>query len=214
MISDEVLEFLKTAFTEYNKLVGKDYLIACYVNKNFPLEFYVFRIKKENFWHLLGCECNEITAEELYNIHMNGDDNIQEYLTYTANIHACREKYTVFMRLFNFIDKAKEIRISKTDGSPEQYAFKMAVGNYSGIIGYDSKNSDILFPKSVRLKTIDSINANSMRIAFILSKAIDESSFDNADYCVSKKLFTKMLAELPDRFNSSFKKKEQMNDNS
>lgn len=203
MISEDTIKLLNHAVKEYDKLVNKDFLIACTINKNHPLEFYNFRIKKENFWHLLGCERNssvEINSEELYEAFKNGRD-IREDFSYTLSAHSCKEKYEVFNRLFNFVEHAKEIQICKTNGSPEQYQFKVVSGNYCGIIGYDSNERDIFFPKSVQRKSIDGINTNRMRISFILSKPITESTYNNLSYCVSKKLLETLLPEIPDKYN-------------
>ena len=206
MISKDTVLLLKKAIKEYDKLVEKDYLIACTISKNHPLEFYVFRIKKENFWHLLGCErINAVlNSEDLYDAFKSGRD-IKNDFSYTSTAHSCKEKYNVFMHLFNFVDHAKEIQICKTDGTPEQYQFKIVSGNYYGIIGYDNNTNGTAFPKSVQRKSISMINSNCMRISFILCKDTKESSFDYLSYCVSKKIFKTLLSELPDKYNTTFR---------
>ena len=187
MISEKIIPLLRQALPIYDRLEGKDYLIACNIRKQFPLEFYVFRIRKENFWHLLGCEClntdGVLNAETLYDEFKRGH-SVREHLSYTSNANGCKEKYEVFKHIFDFIEHAKELRISKTNGTPEQYQFRMTSGNYKGIVGYDSRRtgsreddsqennsrgSDYLFPKTIQRKSISNVSREFMRISFILS---------------------------------------------
>ena len=81
MVSDNVTQILHKAIQIYNPLVDKDYLIICSINKNHPSDYYAIRIKKDNFWHLLGCRAN-VDSDEVYNLCLIGKD-IKMFLNYT-----------------------------------------------------------------------------------------------------------------------------------
>lgn len=214
MISKDSMALLHNAIAEYNKLADKDYLLACNLNKNHPIEYIVIRINKHNFWHLLGCKIlkkdknNKTITLDLYNECFLKND-ISEYLEYTHTSQELKTKYLIFIKIFNFVNNAKSVKVCKTDNSPEYYQFKIAVGHYSGIIGYDYENKSlsILFPKTTQDKSIDSFdnNKSAKRIIYILSKAISDSSFDIIEYAPSEAVFKKVINELPCNYSSNIR---------
>lgn len=213
MITKESLELIHEAIKEYDKLVNKDYLIACNSSKNQPTEYIVLRINRHNFWHLLGCKVikhagkNKEVCKDIYAECFNQKD-IAGYVEYTHTAQDLKMKYTVFMNIFDFVKNARSVRICKTEDTPEYYQFKIAVGHYKGIIGYDYENKSlsILYPKTTQNKSIASFNSNaSKKILYILSKNIDETSYDNVEFTPSKSTFKKLILELPDTYCSSIK---------
>ncbi len=114
------------------------------------------------------------------------------------------------MNIFNFVKNAKTVKVCKTDNSPEYFQFKIAVGHYHGIIGYDYENKSlsILYPKTTQDKFIDNFNndMSAKRILYILSKTIADSSFDTIEYSPSEAVFKKIIKELPDIYNSNIKR--------
>ena len=207
MINKSTLELLFSAIKEYDKLVGKDFLVGTYYKKDIPLEYIVIRIQKKNFWHLLGCKLLN-TKEDIYAKCLNGED-ITAYLDYTKTAADSKIKYEVFMRVFNFVYYAKQIRISNTDNSPDYYNFRMASGIENGIIGYDTfrHTNNSYFPKTTQRKEVSSYYNQEKKISVILSKSIHESSFDKLEFSSSERLLPKFISEIPDCYQTKLRDK-------
>ena len=214
MITEESMTLLYKAIEVYNRLADKDYLLACNISKNQPIEYLILRINRHNFWHLLGCKTIKTdTSNSPADIDLYAEclrkHNIAEYLVYTHTAQDLKAKYNVFMNIFDFIANAKAVRICKTDSTPEYYQFKIAVGQHTGIIGYDYENQSlsILFPKTAQNKSIGNFDndRSAKRILYILSKPITNSSFDRIEYAPSESVFKKIILELPDAYDSTIR---------
>ena len=141
MIYDSTKELLSIAIKEYDKLAGKEFLIGCSISKNHDTEYMVLQINRHNFWHLLGCQLDKSKLKErsldIYDMCIKGEP-IQEYLIYTKDYASSTQKKDPFLSVFNFVEKAKQIRISNTKDTPDYCKFKLVHGNACGIIGYDN----------------------------------------------------------------------------
>lgn len=181
MISNESLELLRSAIVVFDELEGNDYLLAYSSSKKQPLNFLNIRIEKKNFWHLLGCKISESTDlshEILYEKCFKGD-NICQYLEYTSKKAEVKIKYNVFIQLFNFVEKARSIRLCVAD--PSQ-VFEIGAGNIKGLIGY-SKKDEFYFPKTTQSKSIFEIDKNANnKIIYIIGKEIYEDKYSKLEY--------------------------------
>lgn len=196
MIQKSTMKLLHNAIKEYDKLSGKDYLVACHISRKHPMEYLTLRINHHNFWHLLGCKIDKKQEKlpDIYQMCIEQQD-ITEYLNYTSAVFTCKEKFDVFMEVFNFVEKAKQIRISYTDDTPDFYKFKLANGNSKGIIGYDNEfgRKNIYIPKTTQRKIVASFNNQARRIVYICSRKIGESSFERLEYETAKGVYKEIL---------------------
>jgi hypothetical protein len=182
MISEDVQELLYKAIQIYDTLAEKDYLILASKSLQYPVEFFQIRIKKEYFWHLIGCKA-KTDGNVLYDI-CKRRESIKQFFDYTRgnNSYTCHEKYNAFINVFDFVNKAKEIRICDTKDTPDKFNFVLALGNYKGIVGYDKyKNFKYFYPKSSQTKSIMDFNSKktARKIIAILKKESKEYNYSD-----------------------------------
>lgn len=198
MISQICLQSIYDAIKVYNKRQGRKYLIAYRANSKKPFEFCEIILKKENFWHLVGTSISQnkdIDKDLLFEKCLSEDD-ISESLEYTRRSDDVERKTKVFIKIFDFVSNAKELRIIKTDNSPEIAMFNLGAGTVHGVIGYTSTSSGFV-PKTTQEKSIFKINPNANdKINIILSKEIGEAEYNKLEYVISKKSKNEILDEL------------------
>ena len=207
MIYDSTKELLSIAIKEYDKLAGKEFLIGCSISKNHDTEYLVLQINRHNFWHLLGCQLDKSKLKErsldIYDMCIKGEP-IQEYLIYTKDYASSTQKKDPFLSVFNFVEKAKQIRISNTKDTPDYCKFKLVHGNACGIIGYDNdkntKDPNTYIPKTTQNKASQSFNNDNKRILFILSRMIQEHIFTKLEYEATPGLYMKLAANVPSKY--------------
>ncbi len=202
MVSDNVTQILHKAIQIYNPLVDKDYLIICSINKNHPSDYYAIRIKKDNFWHLLGCRAN-VDSDEVYNLCLIGKD-IKMFLNYTNNEISCLEKYKTFSETFDFVNNAKILKVCDVFGTPEEFQFKLASGNDNGYIGYDKyrDNSPFHYPKTARNKPLSTLSIkNQKKIQAVLSKNTYHHSYTDLEYEIGKGIYNILRPNIPPEYN-------------
>lgn len=176
MISDSTVENLYTAITIYNLRVDQDFLIALYKGKN-ESRFIKIRIKKENFWHLIGCKIKESCQDKdgVYEKCLHRE-HIKDDLNYSngSSSNISKKKFNVFINIFDFVLKAKELKVYDTNSTPDSNMFVFGIGKQSGLVGYDKDDKkDFLYPKTVQDKTF---NIN-YKILFILAKKSDNDKY-------------------------------------
>ena len=199
MISQICLQYIYDAIKVYNKRQGRKYLIAYRANCKKPFEVCEIILKKENFWHLVGTSISknnkDIDKDLLFEKCLSEDD-ISESLEYTRRADDVERKSKVFIKIFDFVSNAKELRITKTDNSPEIAMFNLGAGTVHGVIGYTSTSSGFV-PKTTQEKSIFKINPNANeKINIILSKEIGETEYNKLEYVISKKAKNEILDEL------------------
>ena len=208
MIYESTEKLLRTAILEYDKLAGREFLIGCGVGKNHPTECIILRINEHDFWHLLGCQIDKSKSEEikkhnLYEMCKKGQ-SVRNYLVYTKDHQSCVEKSRTFLKIFHFVEKARQIRISSTGNTPDYYKFKLVHGNAYGIIGYDhdksEKDKKIWIPKSTQSKSVGSFQKESKKIYFILSRKIHSNVFTVLEYEAVGGLYMKLKECLPKEY--------------
>lgn len=126
-----------------------------------------------------------------------------------SSIHSfseIKEKSLAMQNVFNFIEKANQIKIGYVIGCPEEYIFKIGTGNNLGIIGYDypkKGKSNLLFPKSAQLKSISKISKNTYKVLMILSKDIFQKNYNNIEYEIKKDIYIDIIEYLPSNIKVS-----------
>lgn len=210
MIQDSTRDVLSIAIKEYDKLAGKEFLIGCSISRNHDTEYMVLQINRHNFWHLLGCQIDKSkiknTSLDIYDMCIKGEP-IQEYLIYTKDCNSSEKKKLPFLNVFNFVEKAKQIRISYTKNTPDYYKFKLVHGNATGIIGYDNdkntKDPNLYIPKTTQSKASQSFNNENKKINFILSRMIHDTEFKKLEYEATPGLYMKLATTIPAKYKAN-----------
>ena len=207
MIAEEIQNLLYDAVKIYDKYIGSDYLIIARSNPKMPIDFFQIRMKEENYWHLIGCgisKKSKFANHQLYQMCLDRKP-IAEYLEYAkgGGIVISRQKYGVFTDVFDFVDKAKRIRICDTENTPDRFNFAIAAGYDSGIIGYArEKDKSLCHPKTSQTKSIESFNANKQarRIMAVLSKPCSNSLYSDVVFEYKKDVLKSIINEIDEGY--------------
>lgn len=186
MISETLFVRLKDCIQLYDKKCGKDYVIVFSRGKNDTLKYCQVTFNVYNFWHLVGCKLEDGNHVEVYNQCKNSE-NVTDILEKISLVHSSSEAYTkceIFEKLFDFVSKAKFIKIGYVNKCPEEVYLTMALGNEIGIIGYDYPkiNKNFMIPKTVQEKKISSMSSSLNKILFILSKEQNQKEYTHIEY--------------------------------
>lgn len=156
----------------------------------------------------MGCSLEADSNEGKNDTYMKCKDG-EDISGKVSSIHSfseIKEKSSAIQNVFDFIEKASQIKIGYAIGCPEEYLFKIGVGNNLGIIGYDYPNrgkSNFLFPKSSQLKPISRIAKGTYKVLMILSKDISHRDYSNIEYEIKKDVYLKIIEFLPGNINVS-----------
>lgn len=201
MITKGIMEILHESIQIYDELCGKSYLLL-FGSKN-KYEYIEIVFKQSAFWHLLGCELEPDSMGGKANTYAECKKrhDILDKVTSIHNFSEILEKSDAMKNVFNFIEKAKEIKIGCAANCPEQYLFRIGSGNENGIIGYDYPNygnRGLLFPKSAQLKSISKISRNTDKVLLILSKELNQRDYFKIEYEIKKGIYSQVKEYLPD----------------
>ena len=201
MIDEQLMKQLHESIHLYDKKNNRNYLLVYNKGKKHPINFCQLTFSDYHFWHLLGCELNIHEKEEKtqkYNECKQGE-NISEYLSLVHNNSMAYEKKEIFHKLFDFVNNAKMIKIGCVEACPEQFYISMALGNTSGIIGYDDSREEtgFLFPKTVQNKKIEGVTKNRGKILLILSKNRDDKEYNTLEYEIAKDSANNIIKQIP-----------------
>lgn len=202
MITSGIMEILHKAIQIYDKRCGKEYLIVFGSKNHFEYKFIQIKIKQSYFWHLLGCRLDADSNEGKNTTYLNCKNNINvaDKISSVHKFSEIQEKYSAIQNVFDFVEKAKQIKVCYAFDCPEEFLFKIGSGNTSGIIGYDYSNNgstDFLFPKSAQLKSISKISKTTYRIFLILSKKIGDKFFNNIEYEIKNDICIELKEFIP-----------------
>ncbi len=115
------------------------------------------------------------------------------------DIKTIYEKERAFNQVFDFVENAKNIRIGYVQNTPEQFMLQMAVGNESGIIGYNypkNKDTELLVPVSCQDKKISEVVSAQSKILFILSKKTEENEYTGLECEIRKEVANCVIKEI------------------
>ncbi|MDE6749381.1 MAG: hypothetical protein K2K21_10055 [Lachnospiraceae bacterium] len=200
MITPGIMKILHESIQIYDKLCGKSYLIAFGSKNNY--KFAEVIIKQSSFWHLLGCNLEDDSNDGKNDTYMKckNREDISEKVSSIHSFSEIKEKSTAMQNVFDFIEKANQIKIGYAIGCPEEYIFKIGTGNNLGIIGYDYPNKgkpNLLFPKSAQLKALSKISKDTYKVIMILSKDISQRDYNNIEYEIKKDVYLEIIKFLP-----------------
>lgn len=201
MISANILRRLQANIQIYDEKCGRDFFVAFSVGKNHNINLYEITFNHFNFWHLLGCEAKSENTLRTYQNCKNYID-ISNEVNLLYDLSTFNEKDAAFVNVFDFTKNAKSIKLGYANIGPEQFQLTMAVGNNTGIIGYDypkTGNKRFLIPKSCQNKSLSDVSNRISKIVVILSKKQEETIYNTVEYEIkiglAKELFGSILAE-------------------
>ena len=197
MIAEKLLEHLKECIQLYDEKCGNDYVIVFSRGKNDTLKYCHITFNNYNFWHLLGCKLDGKNHMEAYSQCKNGGDISGK----VSLVHSYKEAYTkceIFKRVFDFVSNAKYIKLGYVNNCPEEVYLTMALGNETGIIGYDYTKSGkkFMIPKTVQEKKISSVSGRLNKILFILSKSKNQKEYTNIEYEIKQGVVKEYLPQI------------------
>lgn len=201
MISEKLLGQIKGCIQLYDQKCGNDYVIVFGKGKKDSVKYCHITFNHCNFWHLLGCKLNDKCHMEVYSQCKSGVD-ISKKLSLVHSYSEAFTKCEIFSRVFDFVSNAKYIKIGYAAGHPEEHYLTMALGNETGIIGYDyvKGNKKFMIPKTVQGKKISSVSSELDKILFILSKNQNEKAYTKIEYeiksGVAKEYFPQISTEI------------------
>lgn len=206
MITPGIMKILHESIQIYDKLCGKSYLIAFGSKNNY--KFAEVIIKQSSFWHLLGCNLEDDSNDGKNDTYVKCKDreDISEKVSSIHSFSEIKEKSTAMQNVFDFIEKANQIKIGYAIGCPEEYIFKIGTGNNLGIIGYDYPNKgkpNLLFPKSAQLKSLSKISRDTYKVIMILSKDISQRDYNNIEYEIKKDVYLEIIKLLPSNIKTT-----------
>jgi hypothetical protein len=199
MISQEILAILQKHIQTYDEKCGKDYLIVISTGKKNKPDFCEITFNHYNYWHLLGCKTTSKDAFLTYENCKNYQD-VSKDINLLYGLSTFYKKEHTFDQVFDFVNKAKSVRLGYTTIGPEQFRLTMAIGNSIGIIGYDFPKNPVrkfLIPKSCQEKSLKMVSNESRKILFILSKKSGHKYYDRIDYEIKKDLSKEFVNEFP-----------------
>lgn len=207
MITLGIMQILHESIQIYDRLCGKSYLIVFGSKNNY--KFVEIIIKQSSFWHLLGCNLEADSNEGKNDTYMKckNREDISQKVSSIHSFSEIQEKSSAMQNVFDFIEKANQIKIGYAIGCPEEYIFKIGAGNHLGIIGYDYPNKgkpNLLFPKSAQLKPISKISNNTYKVLMILSKSISQRGYNNIEYEIKKDVYLELIEYLPSNVKVSW----------
>lgn len=191
MITEKVLKILRECISIYDEKRGRDYLIIFAGGKSHIPDFCQITFYHYNYWHLLGCKLESNDSLRIYRLCKEGKD-ISNEVSIVHMVSDVFVKGEVFKQVFDFVRKAKMMKAGYTNKGPEQYEFKMALGNGAGIILYGREknfNKAFLIPKSTQKKPMAKVSNDNNKILYILSKRSEDKLYNQLDYEIKKGLF-------------------------
>lgn len=200
MISKEILAILQRHIQTFDEKCGKDYLIVFSTGKKNSPDFCEITFNYYNYWHLLGCESASEDALLTYENCKNHQD-VSKDINLLYGLSTFYKKEHTFDQVFDFVKKAKSLRLGYTTLGPEQFQLTMALGNNIGIIGYDFPKNTVgrfLIPKNCQEKSLKMVSSEHSKILFILSKESGQKFYDRIDYEIKKDLSKELVNELPE----------------
>ena len=176
MISEQILAILQRHIQTYDEKCSNDYLIVFTTGKRHNPAFLTYK----------NCKNYQDVSKDIN-------------LLYGLSTFYRKER--TFEQVFDFVKKAKSVRLGYTTIGPEQYQLTMAIGNSIGIIGYDFPKSNarrFMIPKTCQEKSLRMVTNESKKILFILSKESGHKIYDRIEYEITKDLSKEFMNGLPE----------------
>lgn len=207
MVTNNVMNMLHNAIQVFDKRCGMCYLLIFGAKGKY--QFIQIQIKQTHFWHLLGCKLKPDSNEGKRNTYIacKNKEDICDRIVSQHGYSEIKEKYIAMQNVFDFVEKASQIRIGYAVHCPEQYQFQIGTGNAQGVIGYGYSNagsSAYLLPKSAQLKALSKVTRTTFRIFVILSKKTGRCGAAKIEYEIKNGVYKEIKACVPEGLNAQF----------
>ena len=179
---DQLLDKIYRAAAEYEKLLGKDYLI---VGKNKKTDYFWFEccFEKKNFMHLLGISSTTMSATEFFNrcsLYNRGEGAGLTIKDCTPSRNhkrrAVNEKSSCCADLLRIQD-ARYMNIGKNEKIRQYVDFSYAYGN-EAVLGFEHKTDKrSCFPITLIPNKIDDFAKHKYKIIFIFEKKLADERY-------------------------------------
>ena len=194
---EELIQFICKAAYEYQKLLGKTYLV---VGKNKESEYFWFQcsFEKKQFMHLLGIKSKSMQSDEFYEKCVYGEGISISDCTPSRN-HSrttINEKASCCADMLKISD-AKYMKVGIKDKISQYVDFKYAYGN-SATLGFQIKESGISFPITLIPRNIDEFSSTKYKIIFVFEKVEYSDLYDRPMMEIKKGLLEEKYDELPE----------------
>ncbi len=210
--NDSMLQYLKNGADLYAKYVGKDLLFIFRQGKEKTYDYYEIYFGAENFMHLAGIKSKSVRAEDFFALCVSG----------TVRPEDCNPKHSVnnrnskIMRLEKLLDfcNSKCYKIGSKDLITKDNDFEMAIGNDSGIVGFDSRVSPkgskeidkkhLPIPVTLLANPITQYSSNPQKIMFILQKEECDTYYKDIFYEIKNGLLKTEAVQFSDELQQRF----------
>lgn len=189
----------------YSKYAESALLLIFSGGKNKPYEAYEVFAHKYNFMHLAGVKSQTLGAAEFYQACLEGKIKRED----CSPVHSVSNMYSKVSVLNQLLDlkNSKCYKIGEKDLVTKNNDFEMAIGNSSGVVGYDHrislKGTNIVdktklpMPTTLITTPITQLVSKPEKIIFILQRNLDEEKYGKIFFEIKKDLLQEEYYLLP-----------------
>lgn len=201
----DVLQCLKKGADLYLEYAETDLLFIFRQSKQAPYDFYEIHFGIENFMHLAGIQSETIRAKNFLNACANGKVKIGD----CKPRHSVSNRNSKVMLLGQLLDfrHSKCYKIGEKDLVTKDNDFEMAIGNTSGVVGFDprvskkgSKEIDkkhLPIPITLLTNPITSYSSRLQKIMFILKRTEKDTYYNTIFYEIKNGLLKSEAGQFP-----------------
>lgn len=199
-ISEEsMLLHLKKGADLYLEYADSDLLVIYKQSKMDSYKFYEISFAKRNFMHLAGIRSKTIKAEKFLDACAKGIVEAKD-CTPTHSISNMYSKISVLEQLLD-LRHSKCYKIGEKNLVTRVNDFEMAIGNASGVVGYDKRISQkgskqidrgcLAIPTTLLTNPITDYSSKPQKIIFILQKAKRDTYYKEIFFEIKQGLLKK-----------------------
>ena len=203
LTKDKCLNAIYRSAAEYEKLLGKDFLI---IGKNRKSDYFWFEcfFEKKNFMHLLGIKSRTMSADEFFDrcISYNKGEGKGLVLddcspSRNHNRTTINEKSSCCADILRIKD-AKYMNIARKDKISQYVDFSYAYGS-EATLGFKESVSNRCFPISLIPRRIDEFATQKYRINFVFDKVQRNEQYENLLMEIKEGVFAQHYEMFPEK---------------
>lgn len=202
LTNEQLLTAIYKAAKEYEKLLGKNFLI---IGKNRRTDYFWFEcfFEKKNFMHLLGIKSKTMSASAFFDkcvSHNNGEEVELTLSDCSPSRNHSRttinEKSSCCAEMLK-IQEARYMNIGKKDKVSQFVDFSYAYGS-NATLGFKKIFGNCCFPITLIPKGIDNFMTKKYKIIFIFEKNCSDELYENLFMEVKKGIIEEHCKFFPD----------------
>lgn len=209
LTNEQLLTAIYEAAEEYEKLLGKDFLI---IGKNRNTEYFWFEcfFEKKNFMHLLGIKSKTMSANDFFDeciFHNKGEDSKLTLSDCSPsrnhNRTTINEKSSCCAEMLKIQD-AKYMNIGGKDKISQFVDFSYAYGS-DATLGFKRNFQNKCFPITLIPKSIDNFTTKRYKIIFVFEKEHSDRLYEKLLMEVKKGIIEEHFKHFPKDLGSRIK---------